>query len=419
MSIQKIIGNRFVKNALSLFSATLFAQIIAFASSPFLTRIYNPDEFGQYSFYISTCALLIVFTTGRYEYAINTVKSQKESQLLFKLVIITSLIFSLLLFIAELFYYGKISQWFNSKNANILMYFIPLTLLVMGVIQGLNYLLNRNKQFGVISKGKVLQSSITNGSSIIFGLSGLNSIGLVLSNLIGITLSLIYQFFKVKHSELINLYNIKYKQIYKVAIKNKEYPLLNSFSAFFDNLATQAPVFILMKFFTESIVGFYSLAVRVIGMPISLISTAITQVFFSEIADLNNEGKSINPLLLRVLKILCLIGIIPTILLVLLGPVVFEIIFGYDWRKAGEITSILAFGFFAKFVVSPLSVIFYIKKRVKLLSKIQVFRAITSVLVLFICAYYLDIYTLLIIFTSYEFVFYIVYLFFIFSISKK
>src|SRR5690606_11891124 len=181
----------------------------------------------------------------------------------------------------ELILYDQIIIIFDLENVSSLMIFIPLTLLVMGIMQGLNYYLNKHKEFGVISKGKVIQSSINSGSSIFFGIGGLNSIGLILSNILGIVASIIYQTISKKLGKLFSIQRYNIRDMIKIASEHRQYPLYNSTSAFFDNLALQAPIFILMRFFSETMVGFYSLTIRVVGMPITLISTAVAQIFLS------------------------------------------------------------------------------------------------------------------------------------------
>ena len=416
--IERLNSNRFLKNFAALFSATLFAQFINIAASPILTRIYSPEEFGYFSFYLSVCALLIVYTTGRYEFAINTVKSEEESQQLFKVVVVFSTLFAILLLAAEQIFYDSVIHIFKLEEASSLLLYIPLTLLVMGIAQGLNYYLNKYKEFGALSKGKVLRSAVTSGVSIIFGLTGLQSVGLILANILGYIVSNVYQTVVKQLGFLFNVRKYSISSVIKTAAEHKHYPLYNSTSAFFDNMAVQAPVFILMRFFSEAIVGFYSLTIRVAAMPISLISASVAQVFLSEVAELHSEGKSFKHVLKKVLLLLAAIGILPVVLLVIAGPWGFALVFGEEWRMAGELSQILAFGYYAKFVVSPLSVVFFVKQKVKLLSIIQGIRAVSTLSVLWISSVYLSIKGVVLVYSIHELLFYSLYLFFIFTVSR-
>ncbi|KML41340.1 lipopolysaccharide biosynthesis protein [Cytobacillus firmus] len=415
---KRIINNKLLKNFGTLFSATLLAQIITIASSPLLTRIYSSDEFGFYSFYISVCSLLIVFTTGRYEFAINAVKEDKESKLLFLLVILLSIFVATTIFVIEQTFNELIINIFNLKSNSSLLFLIPLTLLVMGIMQGLNYYLNKYKEFNLISKGKILQSSLTNGNSIFLGLTGFTSFGLILSNFLGLIMSIIYQMFSKRLFNLFVLNKQTLNETIQVAKRYYHYPMFNSTSAFLDSLALQAPVFVLMRFFSESIVGFYSLTLRVVGIPITLVSSSLSQVFLSEIADLHRQGQPYGHILKRLLKILLIIGSIPLIFLVMAGPLIFSYVFGEEWKMSGELSKILAFGYYAKFVVSPLSVVFFVSQKVKLLSYIQGSRAITTLIVLLISAQFSDIFIVVVSYVIHEILFYLLYLWVIFKVSK-
>src|SRR5699024_7608674 len=171
---------------LMFFSGTLFAQIITVSLSPFLTRIYSPSEFGLYGIYIAIVTILIVFVTGRYEYAINA-SNEKDAYLLFRLVKILSIITSLVIFFIILVFGDALSKLLNLTVSKNILFFIPLTLLPIGFLQATTYYLNRKKNFKILSSSKILQSLMNGLSSIVMGLSKFSLIGLILAHVIGVS----------------------------------------------------------------------------------------------------------------------------------------------------------------------------------------------------------------------------------------
>lgn len=412
--------NRLMQNFLKLFSATLFAQIITIALSPILTRLYSPEDFGYYSIYTAIVSLAVVYATGRYEYAISTAKTLEESVKLFKLVILLTIASSLLLFIIIYLFEDILNQLAGFKPGNHILYYIPITIIGLGIMQGLNYYFNRQKDFSHISKSKVLQSVSNGMSSVIFAYLGFHTLGMIWANIVGALSANLYNIFGRRLGNLFNLFNYKFHDIKSIAKKYKQYPLFNSTSAFFDVLALQAPVLILNRFFSEMIVGFYSLTVRVIALPVSLISNAIAQVYLSELAEKENKGERIDRILKKVLKLLVLVGLVPVSLLVFLGPWLFEVVFGEEWGIAGKLAQILAFAYYAKFVVSPLSVVFYVRNSVRLLSVIQIGRSFSTIFILILSSIYTNsIYLVIVIYTIHEVIFYLIYLKFIIYISRN
>lgn len=411
--------NIFMQNFIKLFSATLFAQIFTIALSPILTRLYSPEDFGYFSVYTAIVSLAIVYATGRFEFAISTTKTIEESENLLKLVVILSIVSSILMFLVVIIFEDKLIRLAGFNPNNNVLYYIPLTIIVLGIMQGLNYYFNRLKDFSHISKSKVFQSISNGGSSVLFAFLGFHTLGMIWANILGILFANLYNVFGRKLYKLFKIQDYDFLEIKRIANSYKYYPLFNSTSAFFDVLALQAPVLILNRFFSEVIVGFYSLTVRVIALPVSLISGAVSQVYLSELAEKENNGERIDLLLEKVFRILSLLGLIPLIILIFLGPVLFEFIFGNDWREAGKLAQILAFSYYAKFVVSPLSVVFFVKKAVRLLSIIQFGRAVSTIIILLLSSiYFKSIILVVITYSVHEVLFYFIYYLFIIKVSK-
>jgi hypothetical protein len=60
----------FSRNVLTLVAGTGVAQIIIIASSPVLTRLYAPAEYGAFAVAMSIMSILLTLTSLRYEYAV-------------------------------------------------------------------------------------------------------------------------------------------------------------------------------------------------------------------------------------------------------------------------------------------------------------------------------------------------------------
>ena len=414
--LKNYINNReFAKFFLMFFTGTLLAQIFTLAISPLLTRIYTPADFGVYGVYTSVIAVLIVFVTGRYEFAMNSAKEEEDAISVYKIVNYFSVFSSGFIFIVLLLLGDSIIETFNLEISKSLLYFIPFTLLILGYLQSSTYFLNRHKNFAVLSKSKIYLS-LTNGSvSISAGLLGFGVVGLIMANIIAVFISQLYQRIKGIRKKIFKPESSKIKYNLK---KYKQYPLYNAPSAFFDNLALQAPVFILLLFFSEAIVGFYSLTVRVIGMPLGLIGTSISQVFLSQVSERHRNNQSYRGIIIKTSKYLALVGLVPLIIVLFFGPSLFAWFFGEKWHVAGEFTRILIFGYYFKFVVSPLSMVFFINQQVKLLSIIQTTRAFTTAIVLLVCASNFSVSTVLTAFTIHEVIFYLIYYYYILKTSK-
>ena len=109
------------------------------------------------------------------------------------------------------------------------------------------------------------------------------------------------------------MHNIKvnYYKIIFVAKKYINYPKYILPSELVSILSMELPVFLFVTLFTNSTVGFYALAVRIITTPINLIAKAVGNVFRREANELYRENGDCKNLVVKTTKTLFMLGIIP------------------------------------------------------------------------------------------------------------
>ncbi|VVM24471.1 hypothetical protein BSPWISOXPB_8003 [uncultured Gammaproteobacteria bacterium] len=85
-------------------SGQFIAQLILVASLPYITRYYNPEEFGVFAVFSAIIGILVVFSTGKVEFLIITMKSKDEAVALTIGTMIMVLIFSFVITLITLFF---------------------------------------------------------------------------------------------------------------------------------------------------------------------------------------------------------------------------------------------------------------------------------------------------------------------------
>jgi O-antigen/teichoic acid export membrane protein len=112
--------------------------------------------------------------------------------------------------------------------------------------------------------------------------------------------------------------------------------------------------------------GLYALTLRVLAAPISLLAASVLEVFKREsVRQFQNDGNC-RPAYLHALRVLLLLGCLPSLVLLLASPALFSFVFGPAWRGAGELAQILAPLYFLNFIASPLSYVFFVAGRQKI-----------------------------------------------------
>jgi O-antigen/teichoic acid export membrane protein len=119
-------------------------------------------------------------------------------------------------------------------------------------------------------------------------------------------------------------------------------------------IALQAPLLIMSSGYSLATAGMYALAHRVVTMPTLMIASAIGDVYRQEIAAAYHATGRFDGIFRQTLLRTAALAILPAAAVFLLAPQVFAVVFGPEWRVAGEYARILVVGGFFQFVLTPL-----------------------------------------------------------------
>jgi len=405
----------FIRNSITLLLGTGFSQFVTLLFSPLLTRMYSPFEFGKLALFMSTCAILSIVSTGRYELAIMLPKKDIRAFNVFINVLLLALFINLLFLIFFIIFGEDLLSLFNNPFELRILLFIPLGTFLNACLQALTFWYNRKKKYKAISILKISQSIVTIFLSILAVSLNFDKNALIFSYIVGLFLTIIPLIYVAKYNS--DFYSKSY--IINGFKKYLSYPVLMMPAAFMDNFAMQAPVFFITKYFTSIIVGAYSLAFRVVTAPIGIISAAIGQVYLQKITSNNNQIKSSTySIFIGTAKILVSISLLIFTPLFFFGRNIFEFIFGINWIRSGEFVEIVSIAMLVRFVVSPLSTIFISTSNLKIASLWQSIYFITTICLFYLCRNF-DIKLLLSIYTIHEVIMYTIYFILMINVCKK
>lgn len=112
--------------------------------------------------------------------------------------------------------------------------------------------------------------------------------------------------------------------------------------------------------------GLFALTQRVLAAPVSLLAASVQEVFKRESVRQYQNSGNCRPAWRHAARVLLLLGLLPSLLLLLAAPPLFAFAFGAPWRAAGELAQILAPLYFLNFIASPLSYVFFVAGRQKI-----------------------------------------------------
>lgn len=353
-----------------LVGGTASAQILLLLAAPLLTRLYSPEDFGLLAVYSSLLALISVISSLRYELAIPLPEEDGEAANVAVLCLILVGISTVLTGLTVLLMGSAIAAALDVPPLAGFLWLLPVGVMLTGFYSVFNYWTMRGKQFTTLAKTKLFQAVGT--IAIQLSAFKLGGIALLLGQVAG-------QGIGIKTLGLPALKNAVFKQvrwagIKKAACRYKKFPIFLTWDGFLNTTGSQLPPLLFAYFFSPMAAGLYALAHRVLNLPMTLIGGAVGQVFFANGANAY-RNKNHGPLVSQFQEKLIHIGAPPAVLLILVGPDLFSILFGEAWRQAGDFARWMAPWLFFNFVYSPLSALFAImelQKQVVLLQLILV-----------------------------------------------
>ena len=358
---KKLFKSEFNRNVLTLMTGTTIAQALPIAVTPILTRLYSPEEFGFFALFLATITILGSAVNGRYEQAILLPSKNDDAINVAALgLLIAFFFFSILLFLVIIFN-SKITILLGNDNLRLWLYIVPFVVLIIGLFNILNYLNIRKKKYMDIAKAKIFKSSVMSSLQLFLGYLKFGVSGLIIGQVIS---QIVANFQLAKNSKKnYNLNKIKKKDILRVAKKYIKFPKYSLWAGLL-NISSHQTTSILISFvYGMKSLGFYFLPFRVLGLPTSLISGAIGDVFFQQASAEKIKTGTAKITFVKTFKKLICISFLIFFPIYWVIEDLFIFVFGESWAIAGLYAKILTPLFFIQFCISPLTTMNVIFKK--------------------------------------------------------
>ncbi|WP_171030942.1 MULTISPECIES: lipopolysaccharide biosynthesis protein [Pseudomonas] len=370
------------RNVITLMTGTALGQAIPVAISPLLTRLYSPAEFGVFALYMALVAVLSVLATGRYELAIMVPRSERSAAAIVALAIACCAGVSALLLLIILVFHDQLVVLFNLAGSTYWLYWVPLSVMLMGANQSLNYWCNRHAYYKRMSTTRIAQNTGMSTAHVALGYGGLGMLGLIIGAVLGYLTAFSLLFLASGRRKLFTGMSIA--RMHKMARRHVDFPKFLVLAHGFNMASFQSPVVLLGSFFGSSVAGFFMLTQRVIGAPMSIVAGAIGDVFRQQASERYARTGECVALYRKTFVRLLILSLPPFAVFYVVAPDFFAWVFGEAWRVSGEYARVLAPMLFFQFITSPLSCLFFIagKQRLDLLWQSGLFVTVCGSLVL-------------------------------------
>lgn len=352
-----------IKNIAKLSFGTILGQIISIISLPIYTRIYGIEIIGQWTLVNSISIIINSFSDLGLLNSIMLEDNDEGAIKTYQTISTISMIITFLSCIIYFLYYfflNKNNYW-NIFSTSILIFLWSFTL---QQIQLCYTWLNRKKKYNVLMKNPVLNNLTMSVISIFLGVLGFKNFGYFVGMLFGQFVTLIHMKIHLPKKFI----TINLNQIYSVIKQYNSFVIYQLPSTVLLQFKSQLPTLLFSTLFGNELLGYYSIAMRLLNIPTTFLANSIGKVYFQNIADLKNDLNLIGHFTLKSLNYAMKCSVFPLALILSCSDILLITVFGSDYVIAGNFTRLMTiYGFFMFLSMSTSGVAIVINKQKYLL----------------------------------------------------
>lgn len=345
----------FLRYVLTLLTGTAVAQVIVFFMMMIITRLYGRETIGELGTFNSIVAIAVTIAAGRYDMALMLEKDDRNAKVVallgMRLIAINALVITVLAFplrsVVQNHYSEAVANWLPLAG---------LTTFFMAGATLLQYWYNRKTDYKTIARNRVVQQVGTSGGQVLFGWAGLRTLpGLVGGQIIGQAYA--FTNLSIRAKDLRKLDTTGARPMRELAKKHWKMPALNGPNVLVDSIRTNGINLLIGKVSLGDF-GEYNIANQAVKVPVILINSAVSQVFFQKLSHIKpgEMYKEVKNSIKRAL----LIGTVPFILLWIIAPWLLPILFGSDFSQSGYYARALIPWMLMLLITSPISTMFVV-----------------------------------------------------------
>lgn len=360
MTIYKVWFDRikqssFARDVLHLMSGTIVAQAIPILLTPLLSRCFSPADFGLYALFTSISSILVVIGTLRLEYAVMLPDTEEGAKKIVLTVAVFSGLFCLLLFGLLLGEGNRLIDLLNLQSLHGIVWLIPSYVFIVSLVNVFRFYRNRRRQFVLLRNVTVGESAVRGVSNLLIGFVAKIGTGLVISQLLASFLSLLGLVNRDVGAFIRQFRTFSLKDMLFVFKRYKRHLLFLMPGGILNLYSGQIPLYFLAYFYSADLVGQYSIGLRVVGLPMLFLSSAVVESFRQRAMDIYQQTGNLRVFFIRYIKRMCLLSFIPFLLLFLGAPYLFRFYLGDKWLMGGVFIQILTVKYFFAFIFDGLS----------------------------------------------------------------
>ena len=371
-------GN-FRRSVFVLVGGAAFAHIITALALPVATRLYSPADFSVLAVFASVVSIVSVAACLRFDIAVPVAGSDEEAANLLVLALVFAFLISLVVGVTVAIIPENLQEQLGLATISPYLWLLPAGILLAGAYSAFQGWFVRKSSFGLISRSRVGQSAVMAGGQIGLGAASLAPLGLLVGHTLNTAVGCVVLGYRVIAQESELLGTISRRSLRATFFAFSRFPKYSTFEALCNSAAIQLPVIMIAALAIGPEAGYLTLAMSVMQAPMALIGNAIGQVYLSRAPEHYRNG-TLAQFTVDTLGGLSKVGVGPLIFAAIVAPDGFAIVFGENWRRAGEMLAWMTPWFIAQFLSSPLSMAVHVTNHQRIALVLQLFGLLVRIL---------------------------------------
>lgn len=356
----RLTSSTIFRDAGKLGGGALISQLIYVAGVPVILLLYDPADFGLYSFTYTSLLLIGTLGTWKIERLIVVVPSRADAVRLLAslmyLAVATALLLSVLLALAR----AVAGDGIVPPGHWALLWMAPPATLVMLASMGWRSYALRQGRFGTISVAQVARAAVfiagTAATPLVrHGPDAGGALVMVSWQIAGDACALLVQVSAHSRREVALALRPRTRKVFATLIRHRKTLGALALAQVIASVNQQLPITTVMFAFGAGPAGWYSLASNLVYTPCKVISSAVGDVYNQRLSRLHAGGDPVSGPMARATIWMAVIGLAPFAMVGFLASDFLAVVSGPQWQGAAYSAAILALGSYTFFVSIPAS----------------------------------------------------------------
>jgi O-antigen/teichoic acid export membrane protein len=356
----EITQSSFFKNTALIITGNVIAQLLAVVFMPIKSRLYGPELFGEFGIFTATINIVNGLVCLGLVSAIVSPEEDKEGSAIYKVCLISSITFAIVLLVLALI----LSPVFRVIHVSANYYLICILMGVFLVVNNwaaMTYTWgNRQKAYKLLMYNPIIGQVVNFIVVVCFVLLDVKSVGLIAGAIVSQIVIMIHLLRHLKPMQ----FKHSIEDFKFVLRKYKDFPMYQMPSNFLKGFGAQFPIILMGTYFGANFVGHYNMGQSLLYVPITLVGSAMGQVHFKQATDIYNSGGDVGEFTYKVVKGILIFAFFPLLICAIFGEWIFRFFLGADWGIAGNIAQIRSFELlFVSMMVSVSYILVVLRKQ--------------------------------------------------------